>query len=498
MSEFCLELKGVTKRFPGVLALNQVDFSLRPGEVHALMGENGAGKSTLMNCLIGNYRMDAGEILLNGQPVKIDSVKKANENGIFLIPQEVSPVLERSIMENLWLGYEPTKFKLFVDHRKMYEQTLELLRVFDLQLDPRTKAKSLSVAQVQMIEIIKGTSKNVRVLIMDEPTSALTNREVDHLFRIIRSLKEKGISIIYISHKLEEVFEICDRITVLRDGAWVSTKPVDATSQQQLIRDMVGRTLEEVYAYKEERKIGSVVLKTENLCSGTSFRNVNIAVRQGEIIGLAGMVGAGRTEILEALYGQRQIQSGAISINGKPISCKTVYDAIQAGIGLVVEDRKHNGIFPMLSVIDNMISCSYDLFLSKYRLFVRKNIINRVKSYVEALKIKTASLETPIQNLSGGNQQKVLLGRCLMKDPQVILLDEPTRGIDVGAKEEIYHLIFDLAHRGKSIILVSSEMAEILNLCDRIYVFHEGSQMGELQKQEATQEKIMALASGIA
>ena len=498
MSEYCLELKGVTKRFPGVLALNNVSFSIRPGEVHALMGENGAGKSTLMNCLIGNYKMDSGTIVLDGQEIKIDSVKTANEYGVFLIPQEVSPVLERSIMENLWLGYEPTKYKFLVDHKKMYEETKKLLSEFGLQLDPHMKTKNLSVAQVQMLEIIKEASKNVKVLIMDEPTSALTNKEVKHLFEIIRGLKKRGISIIYISHKLDEIFEICDYVTVLRDGAWVSTNSIQDVTNKSLIRDMVGRTLEEVYAYTGERNVGDIVLKTENLCAADAFSNINIEVRRGEIIGLAGMVGAGRTEILEAIYGRRAITSGAVSINKEKVLIRNVHDAIARGIGLVVEDRKRDGIFPVLSVSDNMISCSYEYFLNKCGFIINKFIQKRVNEYVDAFRIKTASIENPIQNLSGGNQQKVLLGRCLMRDPQVILLDEPTRGIDVGAKEEIYRLIFGLASQGKSVIMASSEMAEILNLCDRIYVFYEGKQMGELFKSDATQERIMELASGVA
>lgn len=497
MSEYCLELKNVVKRFPGVLALNNVNLAVAPGKVHALMGENGAGKSTLMNCLMGNYRMDSGEILLNGESVKIESVKKANELGIFMIPQEVSPVLERSIMENLWLGNEPLKLGVLVDHKKMYQDTVRLLKEFGLNLDPRTKMKNLGVAQIQMLEIIKEVSREAKILIMDEPTSALTNAEVNQLFEIIRGLKEKGIAIIYISHKLEEIFEICDYVTVFRDGAWVSTNPIEKVTNQSLIKDMVGRPLAEMYTFHGERKIGNIALETDKICADNTFKDISIKVRYGEIIGLAGMVGAGRTEILEALYGLRQITAGTMQINGQTVRFRNVHDAIKGGIGFVCEDRKRDGIFPILSVSDNMISCSYDEFLNQIHFVMNKKIENRVNEYVDAFKIKTASLDNAIQNLSGGNQQKVLLGRCLMRKPQIVLLDEPTRGIDVGAKEEIYHLIFQLASEGKSVIIVSSEMAEIINLCDRVYVFHEGSQMGELSSEEVSQEKIMTLASGM-
>ncbi len=496
MEDYILEMKNIVRTFPGVRALNGVDFRAKRGSVHALMGENGAGKSTLMKCLVGINPPDSGEIWLKGKKVTIPNPHEALKLGIAMIYQELNPVLERSVMENIWLGREPMlrKFGLLVDHRAMYEQTRQLLKELEIDIDPKTKVKELSVAKMQMIEIAKAISYNADVVIMDEPTSSLTPNEVEHLFSMIRKLKARNVAVIYITHKMEEIFTIADEVTVLRDGNNITTNPIAEMTIDSLITAMVGRHLTEMFP-KMESQIGDVKLAVRHLEVPGLLHDISFDLRKGEILGVAGLVGAGRTELMEALFGLRRKSAGEIFIDGKKVEIRAPSDAIEAGIGFLTEDRRLNGIIPVLSVKVNIIVANLRNYL-RYGFFLNlKKIHHDCEEFKERLKIRTPSLDTLIQNLSGGNQQKVLVARWLLTNPDILILDEPTRGIDVGAKAEIHTIITKLACEGKSIIMVSSEMPEILGMSDRIMVMSRGQITAILDRKDADQETIMRYAA---
>lgn len=497
--QYLLELKRISKEFPGVKALDNVSLQVRPGTVHALMGENGAGKSTLMKCLFGIYKADEGEIYLDGQKVDINHSRDALEMGISMIHQELHPVPFRSVMENIWLGRFPSKgfWPLrFIDHTKMYRNTEELFEQLDIPIKPDTIVGKLSVSQIQSIEIAKAVSFHSRIIVMDEPTSSLTSVEVEHLFKIIQELKSRGVSIIYISHKMEEILRISDEVTIMRDGKKIGTWPAAELTTDLIISKMVGRDLTQRFPQRHNVPNG-VVLKVEGLTSilPKSFNNVSFELRKGEILGIGGLVGAQRTELIEALFGLREIQSGSIWINDKHVRIKSPAAAKRYGLALLTEERRTTGIFPVLSVHENAAIANMRKYIRPYGLLNERKKRDEVNQVVEKLRTKTPSPKTLIMNLSGGNQQKVLLARWLLTSPEILLLDEPTRGIDVGAKYEIYTIIADLAKQGKSIIMISSEMPELLGMSDRIMVMSEGKITGILDGQEASEEEIMRLAA---
>ncbi|MDR0885163.1 MAG: sugar ABC transporter ATP-binding protein [Clostridiales Family XIII bacterium] len=490
--EYVLEMQGIVKSFPGVKALKGVDLRVRPGTVHGLMGENGAGKSTLMKCLIGMYTANEGSITYKGEQVSFNNVREALEAGISMVHQELSPVPERTVMENVWLGREPMRpGGIFVDHKKMLQDTIDLFARINVNLDPKEKMGNLSVAKMQMVEISKAVSHDASIVIMDEPTSALTATEAEDLFRIINDLKSKGVSLIYISHKMDEIFGICDDLTIYRDGEYVDSRNTKDIDQEELIQLMVGRKLTAMFP-KLSFEIGPPIFKVEGLSSGKLFQDVSFELRKGEILGFAGLVGAGRTEIVETIFGMHPITAGKIYKDGVEIKINSPRDAIHNKIGLLTEDRRGNGIFGMLSVADNTIIANLD----HYGLPLNhKKIRSDAQEYVEKLNVKTPSLAQEIKNLSGGNQQKVLVARWLLTDPDILIVDEPTRGIDVGAKSEIHSLITRLAAEGKSIIMISSEMPEVLGMSDRILVMHEGHMTGIIDRADATQELVMQYAT---
>lgn len=493
MSKFIVEMKGITKRFPGVLALNDVKLNLRAGTVHSLMGENGAGKSTLMKILAGVYTLDEGQILIDGKQVSITDPRSGLDHGIAMIHQELSFIPELSAAENIYLGRELRNRAGLVSKHIMAEAAQKVFDRWGIKILATSLMRDLSVAQAQMVEIAKAIAFDARIIIMDEPTSAITDREVAALHKIIGQLREAGTAIIYITHKMDEVFAISDEITIFRDGTWVATELAKDMTRDSLISLMVGRELTTLFP-KSEAKIGEVILEVKNLNRGRQVKDVSFSVKRGEILGFAGLMGSGRTEVLETLFGIYGAESGSIKINGKEIKIREPHQAIAAGIGLLTEDRKKTGIMGVLSVRDNMAVAS----LSKFTLggILRKPMIEKqCEEQRQALSLKTPSLNQQIQNLSGGNQQKVLLSRWLLTDPDILIIDEPTRGIDVGAKSEIHRLMSELAKQGKAIIMVSSEMPEILGMSDRVVVMCEGRLVGEVSRKDATQEKIMELAT---
>ena len=500
MSEYLLELKGVCKSFPGVKALDNVQLALRPGTVHALMGENGAGKSTLMKCLFGIYKMDAGEIYMNGQKIQVDNPDEAMKLGIAMVHQELQPVLARSVAENLFLGRFPVK-KIgpiqMIDHKKMYEDTAYWLHEVKMDLNPKAMLGDLSIGQMQSVEIAKAVSHQAKVVIFDEPTSSLSDNEVEALFRIMNDLRDKGVAMVYISHKMDEIKRIADDITIMRDGTYVGTWPASELTTDQIIAKMVGRELTNVYPERKNEP-GDVILEVNDLCSihENSFQHVSFNLRKGEILGFGGLVGAQRTELLEGIFGIRGIESGEIKINGTPVKIKKPSDAMKAGIGLITEDRRGNGIFGCLSIKDNVGVSVYNKYLKAGFMLDHKRINGVVDDSIKKLRIKTPSMKEHIANLSGGNQQKVIVARWLANDPDILIMDEPTRGIDVGAKHEIYEIMNDLAAQGKAIIMISSEMAELLGMSDRVYVMCDGKLRGEItEKEEMTQAKVMSYAT---
>ena len=500
MAEYKLELKGICKSFPGVKALDNVQLSVRPGTVHALMGENGAGKSTLMKCLFGIYKMDAGEIYLDGEKIDIKDPDDAMSKGIAMVHQELQPVLARSVGENLFLGRFPTKnygpLKV-IDHKKMYEDTKMWLDEVGMDFDPKAQLGSLSIGQMQSVEIAKAVSHQAKVVIFDEPTSSLSDKEVDALFRIMNDLRSKGVAMIYISHKMDEIKRIADDITVMRDGGYVGTWPAAEMTTEQIIAKMVGRELTNVYPDKDN-EIGDVVLEVKDLCSihEKSFQHVSFKLRKGEILGFGGLVGAQRTELMEGIFGIRGVASGEVYMHGKKVNIKHPIDAMNAGIGLITEDRRGNGIFGCLSIKDNVGVSVYNKYLKAGFVLDHKKINAVVDDSIKKLRIKTPSMKEHIANLSGGNQQKVIVSRWLANDPDVLIMDEPTRGIDVGAKHEIYEIMNDLAKQGKAIIMISSEMAELLGMSDRVCVMCNGRLTGEItEKEEMSQANVMQFAT---
>lgn len=491
---FLLEMKNIRKTFPGVVALDDVDLEVRPGTVHALMGENGAGKSTLMKILIGMYAEDSGTITFEGKKVTIPDTKTGLGLGISMIHQELAPVPEMTVAENIYLGREPRSRFGLVDRRKMHRMTRDLLQEWGIRIDEHSLLKTLSVAQQQMVEIAKAISYDARLIIMDEPTSAITEREVDHLHEMIAKLTARGTAVIYITHKMDEVFKISDYVTVFRDGQLIKTLPAAELDRDRLITLMVGRELTHMFP-KEHAEIGEVLLEVRGLNRGPLVQDVSFDVRRGEILGIAGLMGAGRTEVLETIFGMHPAESGQIMVHGKPVRIRSPKDAIRADLALLTEDRKATGIMGVLSVRDNMIAAA----LPKYSPggFIRPDRIREdTENQRRALAVKTPHLDQLIQNLSGGNQQKALIARWMLTLPDILMIDEPTRGIDVGAKAEIHRLMCKLAQQGKAIIMVSSEMPEVLGMSDRIVVMSEGRVTGELGRDEATQEKIMRLATG--
>ncbi|MEG2382703.1 MAG: sugar ABC transporter ATP-binding protein [Oscillospiraceae bacterium] len=492
MEELVLSLRGIVKRFAQNTVLDHVELSIRAGEVHALMGENGAGKSTLMKILMGIYQKDEGEILMDGNPLHCDCPKKALCSGIAMIHQELNPILDMSIAENIFTGRELRKgpFKL-VDKKAMESSADELLKTVNLKVPSKTTMRGLSIAQIQLVEIVKATSQNAKVIIMDEPTSALTEKEVLVLFDVIKQLKSQGVAIIFISHKLEEVFEITDRITVLRDGKFIGELETAKATNDQLISMMVGREIKEVFP-KSHVDIGDVALEVRDICYSSKVDNVSFSVHKGEILGIAGLVGAGRSETASALFGVIPKKCGKILVNGKEVEIKTPKDAVRHKIAYVTEDRKVTGLNLVASICDNTTIVSIKQ-LTKHRLLNRKNEIKVADEYIEKLKVKTDSRNKQVQLLSGGNQQKVAISKWLVGDPDIIILDEPTRGIDVGAKRDIYLLMGELVKMGKAIIMISSEMPEILGMSDRIVVLADGKVTGEVERADFDQERIMRM-----
>jgi len=498
-AEYVLEMNHISKSFPGVKALDDVSVRIKPGTVHALMGENGAGKSTLMKCLFGIYIADEGEILLDGKPTKFSTSRQALDAGISMIHQELLPVPYRPVMENLWLGRIPvTRFGplRFVDHRKMLEETKKLFSSLGMEIDPNTWVRNLSVSKIQSLEIAKAVSYNSRVIIMDEPTSSLTGNEVAQLFRIIRELRRKGVAIIYISHKMEEILEISDEVSIMRDGKHVGTYDAKDLTMDMIISKMVGRDLTHRFPPRIN-KPGDIVLKVEGLTSAEtkSFNSVSFELHRGEILGIGGLVGAKRTELVESIFGLKPIESGSIELKGKPVVISSPQSAITKRMALLTEERRATGIVPMLSVLENTILASLPRYVGKIGLLDEKRCAVDVGKSIDQLRVKTPSARTRIKDLSGGNQQKVLFARWLLTEPDILILDEPTRGIDVGAKYEIYTIIADLAAKGKSIIMISSEMPELLGMSDRIMVMCDGRLTGILDGASADQETIMRLAT---
>ena len=500
MSEFVLEMRDVCKSFPGVKALDHAQLKLRPGTVHALMGENGAGKSTLMKCMFGIYKMDEGEILIDGEKTVISDPLEAWDKGISMVHQELQPIPARTIGENIFLGRYPMKkflgFIPVVDHDKMYEDTAKLLKRVRMDFDPRQKLGTLTVSQMQSVEIAKAVAGNCRVLILDEPTSSLTQNEVEALFRIVEDLKKEGVAIVYISHKMDEILRISDEVTIMRDGQYIGTWEAKDLTTEFIITKMVGRELTNLYP-KRSNVPGDVVFEVEDCTSinPRSFRHCSFNLRKGEILGVAGLVGAQRTELMEGLFGTRSHTSGTIRYQGKELKITRPKDAIDQGIAMLTEDRRGSGIMGVLSVADNISVASLNKYVDYGFVLNTKKIDELVEVNRQKMNIKTPSGKTLIQSLSGGNQQKVLIGRWLANDPEVLILDEPTRGIDVGAKYEIYCIIADLAKQGKSIIMISSEMGELIGMSDRIMVMCDGRITGFIDGKEANQENIMALAT---
>ena len=493
-NEYVLSMEGISKQFPGVRALSNVKLDARKGSVHALMGENGAGKSTLMKCLIGIYAPDSGTITFKGEKLNITNTHYALSKGISMIHQELSPIPQMTVAENIYLGREPTTWYGLVDMRKMNRMASELLDRLHIKIKPTAKMHELSIANIQLAEIAKAVSYNSDLIIMDEPTSAITEAEVEGLFNIIRSLKAQGCAIIYISHKMDEIFKITDEVTVFRDGQYMGTDATADLTDAILIEKMVGRTLTDMF-HKETTDMGSVFLDVQNL-SGKGFRNVSFQVKRGEILGVAGLMGAGRTELIEAVFGVTRSHGGSISVDGKAVKINSPADAIRSGMALLTEDRKLTGLYLNASVRENMFIAN----INNYMIgpFIHFGKIGKDCERMRGLmRIKTPSLLEIIRNLSGGNQQKVLISRWLLTEPDLLILDEPTRGIDVGAKSEIYRLMTEFVRSGKAIIMISSELPEVLGMSDRIMVMHEGDKVGELSRGEATQEKILQMATGM-
>ncbi|MEN4584409.1 galactose/methyl galactoside ABC transporter ATP-binding protein MglA [Pantoea agglomerans] len=493
--EYLLEMTDVSKSFPGVKALDNVNLKVRPHSVHALMGENGAGKSTLLKCLFGIYKKDTGSILFQGKEIDYKSSKEALENGVSMVHQELNLVLQRTVMDNMWLGRYPRK-GFFVDQDKMYRDTKAIFDELDIDIDPRDKVANLSVSQMQMIEIAKAFSYDAKIVIMDEPTSSLTEKEVNHLFTIIRKLKDRGCGIVYISHKMEEIFQLCDEITILRDGQWITSQPLEGLDMDKIISMMVGRSLNQRFPDRTNVP-GETILEVRHLTSlrQPSIRDISFDLRKGEILGIAGLVGAKRTDIVETLFGIREKSGGTIKLHGKPINNHSANEAINHGFALVTEERRSTGIYAFLDIGFNSLISNIKKYKNSMGLLDNKRMKSDTQWVIDSMRVKTPGHHTQIGSLSGGNQQKVIFGRWLLTQPEILMLDEPTRGIDVGAKFEIYQLIAELAKREKGIIIISSEMPELLGITDRILVMSNGLVAGIVDTKTTTQNEILRLAS---
>ena len=490
-----IRMSGISKAFSGNVVLNNVEFELHDGEIHALMGENGAGKSTLMKILCGICEKDAGSVMVDGQEMEFKSPKDSEAQGIAIIHQELNILPDLSVAENLFLGKEKT-YGLFGILRKkeMHKEAKELLAKLGLDIDPSARAGDLSVGKQQIIEIAKAIASNAKYIIMDEPTAALTDREIKTLFKTVRELKAKGISFVYISHRMEEIFAICDRITILRDGTYVGVREIPKTTFDEIVAMMVGRELGERFPSRKA-VIGEVKLQVNNLSADGAFEDVSFMVRKGEILGVAGLMGAGRTEVAQALFGYRKATAGEILIDGKPVKIHSPIDAMKQKIGFVSEDRKTEGLILDFSIKENIMLTNLDKG-SKSGVILPKLENKMVAKYIEQLRIRTASAEQSAKSLSGGNQQKIVIAKWLGTDPQILILDEPTRGVDIGAKKEIYQIMNNLAEAGVSILMISSELPEVIGMADRVMVMHEGKVTGTLTKKDMTQEKIMHYATG--
>ena len=490
-----LEMSGITKEFPGVKALDGVNLTVRAGTVHALMGENGAGKSTLMKCLFGIYNRDSGTVRLDGKEVHFKSSKEALENGVAMVHQELNQALTRSVQDNLWLGRYPKIAGLMVDESAMAKKTKEIFDTLQVTVNPKAIMSTLPVSQRQMVEIAKAVSYDSKIIVFDEPTSSLTETEVEHLFRIIEMLKKKGCGIIYISHKMEEILRISDDVTIMRDGKWVATKPAAELTMDEIIRYMVGRELTNRFPPKTNEP-GEVILDVQHI-GGKYIRlkDGTFQLKKGEILGVAGLDGSGRTELLENLFGSMTREGGTIQLHGKEIHNRNPREAIKNGFALLTEERRATGIFGIRDIKENTVISSLKDYLVGGVMLDDKKMRKDTDWAIQAMHIKTPSQHTQIRSLSGGNQQKVIIGRWLLTKPEILLLDEPTRGIDVGAKYEIYQLIINLANEGKGVIMVSSEMPELLGVCDRILVMSGGQVAGEVDARTTTQEEILTLAA---
>ena len=494
--DILLQMVGISKSFPGVKALDNVSLNVHGGTVHALMGENGAGKSTLMKCLFGIYSKDSGHIYLEGKEIDFKSSREALDNGVAMVHQELNQALKRSVMDNIWLGRYPTVMGgLAVNEKKMYEDTMAVFEELGINVDPHRIMSTMPVSQRQMVEIAKAVSYNSKVIVFDEPTSSLTEEEVEHLFKIINMLRDRGVGIIYISHKMAEIKRISDYITVMRDGQWIATERAADLEMNDIIRLMVGRELTNQFPPKTNVP-GDVYLKVDGLTGMyNQLRDVSFYARRGEILGLAGLDSSGRTETLESIFGIRTRKEGIISLNDQPCFNRSAGESIKNGFALLTEERRATGIFGVLDIKANTVISSLKRHLRFGLCLSEKTQREDTQHYIDAMHTKTPSQETKIRSLSGGNQQKVIIGRWLLTEPEVLLLDEPTRGLDVGAKYEIYQLILDLANKGKTVIMVSSEMPELLGVCDRIVVMSGGRVAGEVDARNTTQEEIMTLAA---
>ena len=487
-----LKVSGIEKSFPGVKAVDGVQFEVREGSVHALCGENGAGKSTLMKIINGLYQPDAGSISVDGKEVTIHNPQQAKALGIAMIAQELNFVPELTIEENLFLGRLPGS-SAKVDWKAVRTHTKELLKAENLPFEPTQLMKTLSISEIQQLEILKALSLDAQIIIMDEPTSSISNKEVDNLFAKIAQLKAQGRSVIYISHKMDEIFKIADHVTILRDGTVVGSYPIEELDEESIIRLMVGRKLDNVYP-KEAFPVGETVLEVRDLSSQGVFKDISFNARRGEIVGFAGLVGSGRTEVMRALFGLDPFTSGEVLVDGKVVKITNPRDAIAAGMGMVTEDRKRSGIVPVRGIMENGSLASLEKFFYGGRLHANLEV-ETDKKYFDRMNVKAPSLNTLIQSLSGGNQQKVILAKWLMREPDVLIMDEPTRGIDVGNKFSIYELMQNIAREGKAIVIVSSELPELIGMCDRIYVMNQGTLTGELNRSEFDQEVIMRYAT---
>ncbi|ATW44520.1 sugar ABC transporter ATP-binding protein [Glaesserella parasuis] len=496
-SPYILEMRNVSKTFPGVKALDGINLKVKRGTIHALMGENGAGKSTLMKILYGIYIPDDGsELILDDKPFKPSRPIDAIRSGLTMVPQEISPAANLTIADNFYLGREITQGKFLLNQKEMDRKAAEILSELGIPMDVTVKMSEVSVAKAQLVAIATAVSNDAKIIIMDEPTTALTEMEVEQLYKIIDAVKKRGIAIIFISHKLDEVFKVSDEITVIRDGQYVGTKATTDVTKEELISMMVGRDMSEMFQRERFELSDEIVLEIKNFTRAGKYEDVSFSVRKGEIFGIAGLVGAGRSEIVESLFGYKPADSGEIYIHGKKVEINNPLDAMEHKIGFVTEDRKLTGLFLNLNIIDNMIMPQMSPYLEHFLISVDKSH-KTANEQKDKLKIKAPDVEVITNNLSGGNQQKVLLARWLLLEPEILILDEPTKGIDVGAKAELYKLMVELSKQGKTIIMITSDMLELLSMSDRVMVMHEGHKVGIIPHQELSQERVLAFASGL-